>query len=67
MLNPHEKIDSWDIVFTTKVDEKTAKSIPSHLRSRKLTLADLRIDLSENIISRIDEVIESEYPVTWRE
>ena len=67
MLNPKEKIDSWDIVFTTKVDEETAKHIPSHLRSRQLTLADLHIDLSENITSRIDEVVESMYPVTWKD
>ena len=66
-LNPSEKIDSWEIIFTTKVDEKTAKNIPSHLRSRTLTASELGIGLSDGITQRIDEVVESVYSVTWKE
>lgn len=64
VLNPNEKIDSWEVVFTT-VDN--AKNIPSSIRSRKLTAAELGIDFSDTITRKIDEVIKSEYPVTWIE
>ena len=67
MLNPNEKIHSWEIVFTTKVDNETAAHIPVHLRSRKLTDIELGIDWPDSITRRVDEIIESEYPVTWKE
>ena len=62
MLNPNERIDSWEIVFTTK-DE--TPNIPDSIRSRTLTASELGIGLSDAITGRIDEVVESAYPVTW--
>ena len=60
MLNPNEKIDSWEIVFTTSVDGIKG-------RGRTLTASELGLGFSDGITGRIDEVVESEYPVTWKE
>lgn len=53
VLNPNEKIDSWDVVATTT-------------EGRKLTLNDLRIDQLPPIVTHsINDWIEANYPVTW--
>lgn len=65
VLNPKEKIHSWEIVFTTKVDNETATHIPVSLRSRKLMDTELGIDWPVSITERVDEIVENMYPVTW--
>lgn len=67
MLNPHEKLQSWTIVFTTKVDEGIAVNLPTHLRNRKLTDIELGIDWPESVTERVDEIVEGIYPVTWND
>lgn len=64
MLNPNERIHSWEIVFTT-IDD--TKNIPSSIQSRKLTATELGLNFSDTITSKIDEVVESMYPVTWND
>lgn len=55
MLNPNEKIDSWDVVVRTT-------------EGRELSfLGDLHLGIYDRIAKDIDEIIEEEYPVTWTE